>query len=169
METLLVTTEFQDMGLPPSNDQCGPFSALFCMMYLIISYYIALAYSSNEKRAEWESFWKLWYSSTSSNKSHWWFDMYLYLDFYLKALLEKWFTALSCSQPPSKVTFCLKFREDWADVAMPFIPLLCSLREHQQKVWIMLNRFWAVQGIEVWVKWKICNKNLFLKKFWMKF
>ena len=27
---------------------------------------------------------------------------------------------------------------------MPFILLLCSLREHQQKVCIMLGRFWHV-------------------------
>ena len=37
-----------------------------------LSYCVALAYSSDEKRAEWESFWKLLASSISSNKSHWW-------------------------------------------------------------------------------------------------
>ena len=56
METLLVTSEFQDMVLAtPSNHQCGSLAAaLFCIMYmyLIISYCVALAYSSDEKRAE---------------------------------------------------------------------------------------------------------------------
>ena len=84
METLLVTSEFQDMDLPPSNHQCGPLAAAFCIMYLIISYCVALAYSPDEKRAEWESFWKLLTSSTSSKKSHCTDD--LSIDFYLKAL-----------------------------------------------------------------------------------
>ena len=41
METLLVTSEFQDMDLPPSNNQCGPLAAL--LHNVIILYCVALA------------------------------------------------------------------------------------------------------------------------------
>ena len=44
--------------------------------YLIISYCVALAYSSDEKRAEWGSFWNILSSSISSNKSHYWWCIY---------------------------------------------------------------------------------------------
>ena len=48
---------------------------------------------------------------------------------------------------------------------MSSIPLLCSLREHQQKVCIMLSRFWhtmAVQGMEV-ERRKFTTKAFFRK------
>ena len=43
METLLVTSEFQDMDLyVPSNHQCGPLAALFCIIYIYIPNHIIL-------------------------------------------------------------------------------------------------------------------------------
>ena len=53
---------------------------------------------------------------------------------------------------------------------MPSIPVLCSLREHQQKVCIMLSRFWQFSrdgGCSEFktVKRKICNKDLFPENF----
>ena len=61
METLLVTSgsEFQDMDLCTfKSSMMWTLVALFCIMYmyLIISYCAALAYLSDEKRAEWRSF-----------------------------------------------------------------------------------------------------------------
>ena len=69
-----------------------------------------------------------------------------------------------------KSYICLKFCEDWGDAAMPSIPVLCSLREHQQKVCIMLSRFWQFSRDGGWsefktVKRKICNKDLFPENF----
>ena len=64
METLLKTSEFQDVDLPPSWT-----SALFDFAYNVIIHCVALSYSSDDKREERESFWKLLASSISSNKS----------------------------------------------------------------------------------------------------
>ena len=53
---------------------------------------------------------------------------------------------------------------------MSSIPVLCSLREHQQKVCIMLSRFRQFSRDGGWsefktVKRKICNKDLFPENF----
>ena len=53
---------------------------------------------------------------------------------------------------------------------MPSIPVLCSLKEHQQNGCIMLSRFWQFSRDRGWsefktVKRKICNKDLFSENF----
>ena len=59
METLPTTSEFQDMDLYLQIINADHLRLpLFCIMYmyLIISHYVALAYSSDEKRVEWGFF-----------------------------------------------------------------------------------------------------------------